>query len=134
MLKIVSNVNPGELLHVIIRRSDVTNDRLNVSPEDQPMQVGCMTISAGTSFKPHIHKPRESVIRETQEAWVVISGEVLVEHFDVDGSPLSATILFAGDCSITYRGGHGYKCLQDAFVYEFKNGPYHGIEADKEMI
>lgn len=93
-----------------------------------------MTITKGTSFKPHIHKPRKSVIRETQEAWVVISGEVLVLYYDLDGSPLDSCLLSDGDCSITYKGGHGYKCLQDAMVWEFKNGPYLGIEADKEMI
>ncbi len=130
----MSRVNPGELLHKIVRRCDVTTERMNVSPEDQPLQVGVMRIEKGQSFRPHIHKPRESVIRETQESWVVVFGEVIVNYYDVDGSPLGYNVLAAGDCSITYRGGHGYKCLQDALVYEFKNGPYHGVEADKEFI
>ena len=39
------------------------------------------------------------------------------------------------DLSMTFRGGHNYEILEnDTIVYEFKTGPYLGIEFDKKFI
>lgn len=135
MLCIQSRIELGLILHLVIRRADITADRRNVSHNHEPLQVGVVAPSAGMSYRPHIHKPRESTIRLTQECWVVLSGEVLVEYYDLDGAFLESCVLTDGDVSITYRGGHGYTILRDAVVVEVKNGPYAGsAEQDKEFI
>ncbi len=138
----MSSLDPNVLLHRVIRRGAIvgthshgSHSRADVSDPSEPMQVAFIDIAAGTSFPAHIHRPRETVSKETQEAWVVIDGEVEVTYFDLDGAKLQVEILHPGDCSITYRGGHGYACAKRSLVYEFKTGEYLGSpELDKEMI
>ena len=48
---------------------------------------------------------------------------------------ITKEILEQGDCSITFRGGHNYLCIEDdSIVYEYKTGPYKGVENDKEFL
>jgi len=43
--------------------------------------------------------------------------------------------LDVGDCSVTLGGGHTYLILEDdTLVYEYKTGPYKGIENDKIFL
>ena len=39
-----------------------------------------------------------------------------------------------GDISLTFEGGHTYTILEDARVYEYKTGPYEGVELDKVFL
>ena len=44
-------------------------------------------------------------------------------------------IIKKGDCSMTFEGGHTYTIMEDdTVVYEYKTGPYMGIENDKVFI
>jgi hypothetical protein len=44
-------------------------------------------------------------------------------------------VLHEGDCMVFLGGGHGLKAgSEGAVVYEFKNGPYFGVELDKREI
>ncbi len=65
---------------------------------------------------------------------MVIRGVVIASLFDIDDSLLAEVSLQAGDLSITFYGGHTYRCAEDALVYEFKTGPYLGMERDKVFI
>ena len=70
-----------------------------------------------------------------QESWVVIKGAVIVKMYDLDDALIATPILKAGDCSMTFQGGHTYEILEDdTIVYEYKTGPYKGQENDKEFI
>jgi hypothetical protein len=62
-------------------------------------------------------------------------GQVEVDYFTDSGDFIVTEILDAGDITISFRGGHGYRTLtSDALVYEFKSGPYEGLEIDKKFI
>ena len=94
-------------------------------------------IPPGHSFAPHVHLERKRSFTNlrAQETWVVMSGEVEVTYFTDKGVLISKEILRAGEVSISFRGGHGYRTLSsDARVYEFKSGPYEGQEIDKAFI
>jgi hypothetical protein len=66
---------------------------------------------------------------------VVIRGQVEVDYFTEDGSFITKEELNAGDITISFRGGHGYRTLSaDSLVYEFKSGPYEGVEIDKVFL
>jgi len=55
--------------------------------------------------------------------------------FDIDGTLLVEEIIYPGDCSMTFEGGHNYEALEDnTVVYEYKTGPYTGVENDKVFI
>lgn len=127
-------------LHYRITREQVTqlnSGRTDITAATEFLQVGVMLFAGDSSFKPHIHKKRAEASEKflAQEAWVVIEGEVEVTYFDIDKSPLCTRVLRPGDVSITLQGGHGYAARGlDCLVYEFKTGPYRGVEIDKELI
>jgi hypothetical protein len=64
-----------------------------------------------------------------------MSGSVEALLFDVDDAPLGTVLLQEGDCMVFLSGGHGLHAgSEGAVVYEFKNGPYFGVELDKREI
>ena len=78
---------------------------------------------------------KEKVTNIAQESWVVIKGSVKCIFYDIDDTIIEEIILEQSDLSMTFRGGHNYEILEDdTVVYEFKTGPYLGIEFDKTFI
>lgn len=127
-------------LHYRISRDFLTHasaGRTDITAPNEFLQVGVMIFGGDSTFAPHIHKERAETSESflAQEAWVVIQGQVKVTYFDIDKSVLCSRVLLPGDVSITLRGGHGYAAKGlDCLVYEFKTGPYRGVEIDKEII
>ena len=135
MKKIFSKVNPNILLH-IVNRLDEIEGRTDIAPENEFIQLATLKMKKGKTFRPHKHiwKPGE-VECIAQESWVVIEGSVKVIMYDLDDTIIETPILYPGDCSMTFQGGHTYKILEeDTIVYEYKTGPYKGQENDKEFI
>tara|TARA_B100000287_G_scaffold9255_1_gene9135 strand:- start:633 stop:1040 length:408 start_codon:yes stop_codon:yes gene_type:complete len=135
MKKIYSKVEPTTLLH-IINRLDEIDGRTDIAPENQFLQLATLKMEKGKTFQPHKHiwkLGEEKCI--AQESWVVIKGSVKVIMYDLDDKVISTPILYPGDCSMTFQGGHNYEILEeDTVVYEYKTGPYKGVENDKEFI
>lgn len=128
----------GEVIHIIIREEDISTQKTHrqdvVSPNEF-IQVALLRLRQQQSFPAHIHNVQKKETNLTQEAWVVIKGKVAVIYYDESGKRIGQTVLFAGECSITLRGGHSYTSLEEnTLVYEFKTGPYLGVEADKRFI
>jgi len=142
MKKIYSEQDPEKLLHIICSKDELglqdktEGGRVDVAPEDQFLQVAAIQMNEGKTFKPHRHiwkDGEKSVI--AQESWVIISGSVKAILYDLDDSVLAEELLSQGDLSMTFEGGHNYIATSpNTFVYEFKTGPYHGIDMDKIMI
>jgi cupin fold WbuC family metalloprotein len=135
MQKIYSKINPDILLH-IVHRLDEIEGRTNVVPENQFLQLATLKMEKGKTFRPHKHiwKDGEDKVI-AQESWVVIKGKVKVIMYDLDDTIIETPILHPGDCSMTFQGGHNYEVLkEDTIVYEYKTGPYKGVNVDKENI
>ena len=134
MEKIYSKVDTGKLLHIIYRISEI-KERTNISPDNEYLQLASLKMKKGTTFKPHKHIIHEKVTDIAQESWVVIKGSVKCIFYDLDDTIIAEPILYPGDCSLTFRGGHNYLILEDdTIVYEYKTGPYLGQELDKTFI
>ncbi len=134
MEKIYSKVKPEKLLHMIYRLSEI-KERTNISPDNEYLQLASLKMKKGTTFKPHKHIIHEKVTDIAQESWVVIKGSVKCIFYDLDDTIIAEPILYPGDCSLTFRGGHNYLILEDdTIVYEYKTGPYLGQELDKTFI
>jgi len=124
-----------KLLHIVCRPNN--EDRVDIVNPLEFIQVSYMNQSKDQYFKPHWHLERnvQYGFTITQETWIVIRGSVEVSYFDEDNTLIKRTVLNAGDCTITLRGGHSYKSLEnDTLVYEIKNGPYVGRDKDKEYF
>jgi cupin fold WbuC family metalloprotein len=135
MITIESKVTEDTLLHLVNRKDEIT-DRTNVAPDHEFLQLATLRMEKGKTFKPHKHiwKPGSNVVI-AQESWIVVQGRVKVFFYDVDDTLLATEILEPGDCSMTFQGGHTYEILEDdTIVYEYKTGPYTGIENDKVFI
>lgn len=136
MEKIFSKQQPEKLLHVIVRKSDLTPGRVEVVSEEHFIQCALLNMSEGKTFRPHKHIWKErtrNVI--AQESWIVIQGSVKCTFYDIDDQIIAEPILYPGDASFTLEGGHNYTILEDdTLVYEYKTGPYEGQELDKTFI
>lgn len=110
--------------------------RFDVAPEEQFIQVSALKLEAGKTFRPHKHIWKEAPEPEVvaQESWCVMKGRVKAHFYDLDDTLLGEYELSAGDISLTFEGGHSYTILEDAKVYEYKTGPYQGVEKDKVFL
>ena len=135
MKKIYSSVDSDNLLHIILRKEDIQSERMNIVEDQEFLQLATMKLPKGKTFLPHKHVYCEKITTIAQESWVVIHGSVKAILYDVNDEILTEEVLNPGDSSITLRGGHTYEILEDdTVVYEYKTGPYLGIDLDKEMI
>ena len=136
MKKIYSRVSPKELLHLIypLNNNDQT-ERVNVAPEDEYLQLAVLKMNKGRTFMPHKHIIKEKITDIAQESWIVFRGAVECIFYDLDDTIITKEIIRAGDISMTFRGGHNYRIIEDnTIVYEYKTGPYLGVEFDKKFI
>ena len=136
MQSIYSTVDEGKLLHQFYSPSNQTTcQRLNISPEEESLQVSFLNLPQGTTFRPHKHIIHHRDMPMAQESWVVIRGSVEVYYYDLNDVLLQTAILNEGDITITYAGGHNYLALKEpTLVYEFKTGPYLGQKYDKVFL
>ena len=140
MEKIYSKIEPNKLLHIIHKADEFytieEGHRRDVVGADEFIQLSALNMDKGHTFKPHKHilKPGEEECI-AQESWVVIRGSVECIFYDLDDTIIATPILEAGDASFTLYGGHTYEILEEnTIVYEYKTGPYEGIELDKVFI
>jgi cupin fold WbuC family metalloprotein len=136
MIQYFSKIDPQKLLHVVVRKEDLTPGRVEVVPENNFIQCALLNMEKGKTFKPHRHIFKErtrNVI--AQESWIVVQGSVKCTFYDLDNSVLVEPILNPGDASFTLEGGHTYTILEDnTLVYEYKTGPYEGQALDKIFL
>ena len=133
--KVYSKVQSDCLLFSVVKMENIGRDRVDLSPEQEPLQVACKKINSGVKFKAHKHNPLHRQTEITQEAWVFLRGKVKAKFYDLDDSLIDERILQAGDCAVVFRAGHAFEVLEDdTLLYEFKNGPYFGVEKDKTFL
>ena len=136
---IYSKKEPNRLLHIIHRSDEFytieDGHRRDVVGEKEFLQLSALNMDKGHTFKPHQHIWRDGEEKTiAQESWIVVKGSVECHLYDTDATILIKPILYGGDCSVTLGGGHTYLILEDdTLVYEYKTGPYKGIENDKVM-
>jgi hypothetical protein len=134
MEKFYSRIESGVLLHLVYRLADVER-RTNIVPDDEFLQLASMRLKKDQTFKAHKHVTLEKKTTLTQESWLVVKGSVKCLLYDLDDNIIAEPVLYPGDCSITFRGGHNYLILEnDTIVYEYKTGPYLGQKLDKVFL
>ena len=132
--KIYSQVEPDTLLVCVMSAADAAG-RTDAATAEEILQASLLRLPHGKAMAPHRHLPQVRTITGTCEAWVVVSGRLIAQVFDLDQELVATLGLTAGDCMILYRGGHNFTVVSaDAVIYEIKNGPYNGPDADSEKI
>ena len=135
MDRIYSKVDTDKLVLALMRFIEISEYRTDLSPDEEYLQISGRKLEKGLKVKAHKHIPIERKTDITQEAWVVFEGCIKGTFYDLDDSVLYETEIGKGDVIVLFRGGHSLEVLdEDTIFYEFKTGPYFGVEADKEAI
>ena len=115
--------------------SDLPEGLCAYSKDGDFVQVLSWNYMRGKRLQSHFHKivPRDSNL--TQEAVVVLKGSMRADVYGTDRTIYNQTVLKAGECMVFLADGHGYEILEDGTrILEIKNGPFPGVEADKEKF
>ena len=124
-------------MKTILYAKNVSKKRTDIIAENNHLQFSALELVKNHKFRPHFHIPKKINYTETiaQEAWVIIRGSIRAIHYDINSKILNEEILNTGDVAVTLSGGHTFEVLEeDTIVYEFKTGPYLGVELDKVFI
>ena len=134
--KYFSKIDSTKLLHTI-NRPEKFDGRIDLCDPKNFIQLAILNQKKGQTYKAHMHLWKEVTFKKyiAQESWLVLSGSIKVFFYDLDKSLLTTEILFAGDSTLTFEGGHTYEVLEDeTLMYEMKTGPYEGREKDKILL
>ena len=135
MERFYSKKEKEKLIFSLLRFEEISEKRIDLSPDNEFMQVCGRKMPLGLIVPAHRHIETVRETNLTQESWVLLKGSVKAKFYDTDDCFLCERILLAGDVITLYRGGHSLEVIEDDTIfYEFKNGPYYGIEKDKEKI
>lgn len=132
----METIRDGDKTLVIIQRDGDWEPGLTfLTPDSAFAQAGCWHYDRGTRLASHIHKHCERTASRTQEVVYVRRGRVRASIYDEDKQPLTEVDLLEGDTAVFLAGGHGYEIMEDGTqVLEVKNGPFVGVERDKEKF
>ena len=136
MKKIFSKIKKNKLLHIVFSPTK-KNQRINISPEGEFMQLCYLNLNQKNKFLSHKHYSKPSNKQEiiVQESWLLIKGSAKVLFYDLDDRFLTSKTLKPGEVSITFAGGHKLDILKnDTIIYEHKNGPYEGQQKDLKYL
>ena len=135
MKRIYSKIEPTKLILSELKRKEISDYRSDLSPSEEYLQISGRKLKKGIKVSAHKHLPIHRTSDITQEAWIILEGSIKGTFYDLDDSIIYESILTNGDCIVLYRGGHSLEVLdKDTLLYEFKTGPYLGVEKDKETI
>ena len=125
----------NKIIAIIYRNNDWIDGLNFFTPNDMFMQVSSWQYDKGKRLADHIHKNYNRTVSRTQEMTYVKKGKMKVFLYDEEKQPIEELILNEGDLAVFGYGGHGYEILEDnTQIIETKNGPFIGVENDKEKF
>lgn len=96
------------------------------SEENDGLQLGYMNRPDNYVIAPHTHNKIKREVYYTEEILFIRSGMVRVDFYDDYQQYIESHIVRSGDIVILKAGGHGFKVLERADIFEVKQGPYLG--------
>ncbi len=115
-------LHKNELLGVHVKR--MLPGSTPVSDARAPLQLLTLKHVKGARIQPHTHQPIERVTTYLQECLVVIKGSLQIVLYGTETVPVKEVTVNAGEAFIFISGGHSVTFLEDAEVFEIKNGPF----------
>ena len=102
---------------------------------DNPFQIGVHLAPTGKVMQPHFHRLDAPLTIETvEEILMVQSGKVAVSLYNASGDVISRIELEAGESILLMHEGHGVEILEEARIFEVKQGPYPGASKAKIYV
>jgi hypothetical protein len=133
---IYSILDSDVILTKHFKLNELTLERTNLSNEEDLLQVGVRLLAEGHQVPAHKHLVSSPVsIQTIQEVWILFSGFLTANIYDLDNSFVGTIEVNSGDIVIYQNGGHSLlNHSQQSALYEIKSGPYLGLSKDKENI
>jgi len=125
VIKIVFN---GVELGSIVRSTYHSSGIGFFSDENDGLQLGYMNRPDHYIIAPHTHNKIKREVYFTEEILFIRSGMVRVDFYDENQQYIESHIARGGDIVILKGGGHGFKILERADIFEVKQGPYLGLQ------
>lgn len=94
------------------------------SEDNAALQLGLMTHSGGFVEAAHSHPVMNRESTSTQQAFVVLTGKILVDFFDSAGQIVSEIELSEGDTILIIQGIHRIRVLESSRCVTIKQGPF----------
>jgi len=98
------------------------------SNDQDGLQLGYMNRPDGYVIAPHTHNKIKREVFFTEEILFIRSGMVRVDFYDDNQQYIESHIVRGGDIVILKAGGHGFKVIERADIFEVKQGPYLGAQ------
>ena len=108
-----------------IRIKKLANGSVPITDEKECVQVVGLKHPKGAYLKAHVHKPRRRVTARLQEGLIVRKGKIKIDLYPTNNSSKwKSVIIKEGEMFLLLNGGYGIHMLEDAEMFEFKNGPF----------
>lgn len=117
-------IHNGTVIALIIYKGYRQDGIQFLSPNEYPLQLGFMTRPKGYQILPHTHNPIHRNTIGTQEVLFIKSGEIRVDFYSFEQVFLESRKLSSGDIILFADAGHGIEVLEEAEIFEVKNGPF----------
>ncbi|RJQ17491.1 MAG: hypothetical protein C4560_08680 [Nitrospiraceae bacterium] len=122
------------LMAIIIRDNFTCTQTKFFSVPEFSQQVGYIVYNRGGVIKAHFHKEVKRSIVFTQEVLFIRKGKLIINFYTADKKVITSRELLKGDVVFLCRGGHGFEMIEDTEILEVKQGPYSGVDDDKEKF
>lgn len=130
-------IKHGDLLLAVVGNlKDAPHGNAFYGNGKNPLEWAMFNLSGGDVLQAHIHKTRKRIgSHKTVEFLYIVQGKLRVDFYDLGKNKLCSEVLSANEFVCLYDGGHGFKALRnDTKFIEVKNGPFVGVEEDKEKF
>ena len=125
----------GKILARLIEESDWKPGLGFYSNDPEFIQVGTWFYDKGKQLQNHVHNEFERTATRTCETVYMVSGSMKVNLYTLEKLFVESFNIKQGDTLILLDSGHGYEILEDnTKVLEIKNGPFMGVDVDKEKF
>lgn len=128
MDNVIKIENNGIELGSIVRSTYHNNGIGFFSNDNDGLQLGYMNRPDNYVIAPHTHNKIKREVFYTEEILFIRSGMVRVDFYDDNQQYIESHIARSGDIVILKAGGHGFKVLERADIFEVKQGPYLGAQ------
>ncbi len=117
-------INENICMAIIVRQEYSASGITFLNSTSDSLQLGFMKREKGYQIFPHLHNKVKREIFDTQEVLFIKSGKVRADFYDNKRSYLESHILNQGDILLILNGGHSFMIIEEAEIFEVKQGPY----------
>ncbi|TSC73340.1 MAG: hypothetical protein G01um101470_146 [Parcubacteria group bacterium Gr01-1014_70] len=109
-----------------IRVRSLKSGSIPITRDEEPLQLLGLRHPKGHYLLAHRHASMRRATNHLQECLIVRKGKIKVDIYAPGDIKCKSIILKAGELFILLNGGYGIHILEDAELFELKNGPFRG--------